>query len=386
MFLPFLPLLVSGVPALAILISVILTIRKMREEMYVPRSAPLIAILITGVAVLLYMVLTGTQLNPAVAVPVGVCGLILGLIEGRATQLYYRGPIVVGKRTVGYLVIWGIAYILTLLLAQLQVAAFYAAGMMVLIFGFGVALGDNLMLLARQGAVKRQPYVAPVTVSAAAPAARPAQGPVYQQPVYAGAPAPAQVNIQLQYQPVPAQPVAQPTAPVAAPVTRKSGGGCGKVLGCGCLAVLLLLVCVVGGVVAVSTGVISQDTVLSLIGQGPGSIEYSNFADNTLHVTMTRLDVQQDARPGTPVATPSPSTLRLNAFDVLTYQVSQPSRLRVDFGSAEGKRDVGTCNLSVASGDAYQFVVLPDKVVVNRSNNPSSVGTDYVIDTSALCK
>jgi hypothetical protein len=56
----------------------------------------------------------------------------------------------------------------------------------------------------------------------------------------------------------------------------------------------------------------------------------------------------------------------------------------VNFGTTSGGANLGTCTLTIKSGDQYQFVTLPNNMAVNRANNPSSVGTDFVVATSAL--
>jgi hypothetical protein len=58
----------------------------------------------------------------------------------------------------------------------------------------------------------------------------------------------------------------------------------------------------------------------------------------------------------------------------------------VDFGTTSGASDLGTCTLNLASGDSYQFVTLPDKIVVNHVNQPAKTGPDFIVSTSALCR
>jgi hypothetical protein len=58
----------------------------------------------------------------------------------------------------------------------------------------------------------------------------------------------------------------------------------------------------------------------------------------------------------------------------------------VEFGTTDGGADLGACTLRIRSGDQYQFVELPTNIVVNRANNPSATGADFVIATSALCR
>jgi hypothetical protein len=75
-----------------------------------------------------------------------------------------------------------------------------------------------------------------------------------------------------------------------------------------------------------------------------------------------------------------------NAFDIRTYRVGQPGQYQIDFGTSSGAADLGSCSLSVHSGDHYQFVTLPERIVINRVDDPVSVGTDLIVSTSTLCR
>jgi hypothetical protein len=76
----------------------------------------------------------------------------------------------VGKRSVGYLILWGLAYLVTMLLSQLGNAALHAVGILTMLFGVGTAVGSNLVLLVKQLTVKPQPAVVlPPAMPPAAP-------------------------------------------------------------------------------------------------------------------------------------------------------------------------------------------------------------------------
>jgi hypothetical protein len=145
------------------MIMLIQTILKMREETYVPKLAPIITIVTTSFIVVLYVILTGAPINWLLAVLLLSLGLLFGLAEGQMTRLYYRGPIIVGKRSVGYLILWGLAYLMAMALTQTGNAALHAVGVLTMMFGLGTALGDNLNLLVRQSTLKPQPAIPPLS-------------------------------------------------------------------------------------------------------------------------------------------------------------------------------------------------------------------------------
>jgi hypothetical protein len=178
------------------------------------------------------------------------------------------------------------------------------------------------------------------------------------------------------------QPV-QPGQPAQAPagaLPKQKGRGCGRWLLAGCL-VLILGGCVagVGGYLAYQGGMLTPDMVLGLVGLGPAAIEVDNFRDEIVYVSIAQLDAPADS-------TPLGASLDLNAFDIRTFRVGQPGQYQIDFGSSSGVADLGSCTLSVRSGDHYQFVTLPERIVINRVDDPVSVGTDLIVSTSSLCR
>ncbi len=185
------------------------------------------------------------------------------------------------------------------------------------------------------------------------------------------------------YPPLPPQPFAgwQPAGyPPPPPPPARKGSGCGPWLLAGCA--LTLLVCIIlsiGGFVAYQSGWITTATLLTWAGLGPGDIEVDNFRDDTIQVSILQLDVPEDA-------TPAQAVLELNAFDIRNYTAQSPGRYRVDFSASGSGVELGTCTLNVRSGDQYQFVALPEMIVVNRVNNPVATGADLIVATSALCR
>lgn len=172
----------------------------------------------------------------------------------------------------------------------------------------------------------------------------------------------------------------QPVPTYRPPQPAKRGWGCGRWFLTGCL--FFLCVCGItgaGGFVAYRMNWITAEMGLNLLGMGPGDIEFDNFRDDTLQVSILQLDVAQDS-------TPLQANLEINAYDIRMYRVQNPGRYRVDFGTTYGGSDLGSCTLTVKSGDLYQFVPMPEKIVVNHVDDPPAAGTDLIVSTSALCR
>jgi hypothetical protein len=182
--------------------------------------------------------------------------------------------------------------------------------------------------------------------------------------------------------PPPYVPPAPYVVPPAAQVPARS-----SVRGCLVLIVLIVLL-VVGGYLAVQSGAITATSVLktylNLTGQGRATLEVDNFRDDAIIVNLQQAT--------TPTASSQDSfqflagTMKLKAFEVKLLHVQNPGKYRVDFLTDKEGTKLGSCTLTVRGGDQYQFFPRPDKIVVNRANNPSKVGTDFVVSTSSLCR
>ncbi len=162
--------------------------------------------------------------------------------------------------------------------------------------------------------------------------------------------------------------------------SKPRGGNCG---GCGvkgCLvSIALLLVAGIGGFVALQSGALTLTTALNWVGLGPANIEVDNFRDERIAVTILQIETPRDAAP-------AQISFDLKPFDIRTWVAENPGRYRVTFRIAPNHAPLGECTLTLKSGDEYQFVTLPDRLVVNRVNNPVAVGSDLIVASSRLCR
>lgn len=182
-----------------------------------------------------------------------------------------------------------------------------------------------------------------------------------------------------------APPVAPPQAQTQAPAPASSqGGGCGgclKPLACGCLVLVLLLVAGGGGLYwGITSGALTLPGIMTLLGMGPARIEVNNFRDDRINVLIQPMDNRTDD------TSLLDTTLKLSSFDVKSYRTTQTGRFRVMFLAASNGASLGVCNLTMRNNDQYQFVALPDRLVVNRVNSPPATGRDLLVATSALCR
>jgi hypothetical protein len=213
----------------------------------------------------------------------------------------------------------------------------------------------------------------PTGASAAPPLNLPpaAPPPAYTPPLPAPTPA----------APSPYVPPPAPAPYVAPPaVVPQKSGGCGRTLLLGCLVLVVACGLLAGGLyLGVTTGAVTTRTLLNLVGLGPARITVNNFRDDEIRVHILQLDVPDDSFP-------AQTTLDLDPFDVKSFSVGNAARYRATFALQADDSALGECILRVNAGDDYQFIAVPERIVVNRENSSPARGSDLVVATSALCR
>lgn len=164
--------------------------------------------------------------------------------------------------------------------------------------------------------------------------------------------------------------VVQPSVAVASPRRRRRPG---------CLLILLILVIVVplAAFGAFRLGLVTPQTLLNLIGQGPGYIEVDNLQDDTITVSVADTSTASDAA--------SPSSGSLNSFDIRTLTAPKAGGYMVSVAGSSGTA-IAACTVDLHSGDTFLFVVLPDVTIVHRNNDNVSQGSELNVTTSSLCR
>jgi hypothetical protein len=131
----------------------------------------------------------------------------------------------------------------------------------------------------------------------------------------------------------------------------------------------------------------TQQKVLALVGQGPGSIQIENLSDVTVFVFATS-QLDRTSTDGT-----IPNFLwELGSFGTNSKDDQNAGAYRIDFGTQSGEMDLGTCIFQLKSGQVFHFVVLPDDILIDRTEyppildrEPASID-DLVVADSSLCK
>ena len=138
--------LASSVLSVVVLV---LTIRKLGQESRYSKLPPLIGMVVMALVTALYIWLSAVQFNYLVGLGLLVVGFLIGLLQGRSSKVYLRDEKVMVKRSIAAMILWGVAYLLSLALTLTQHPLLAAGGVLAMLFGLGTTLGTNLNLLAR---------------------------------------------------------------------------------------------------------------------------------------------------------------------------------------------------------------------------------------------
>ena len=184
---------------------------------------------------------------------------------------------------------------------------------------------------------------------------------------------------------VPEQVFAPPSARQPA---KKSGSGCSLwPLG---VYIVLFVACLGlfgGAYYLYKSPKATQQKALTLIGQGPATIQIENLADVTVYVFATGVLDRVKGDDTTP-----DFLWNVNSFGANSVTNQKAGVYRIDFGTQSGDMDLGTCIFNLKSGQVYHFVVIPGYVLVDRTgyppilNRPPTSSDEYKVTTSSLCK
>jgi len=112
--------------------------------------ALLLSLLLSLIALPLFIWLSGARLNLWLGVPAFVLGLVVGTIRGLTTRLSYEGGQVVARRSWLFLLGWGASLVLAQALAMAGSALLAAAGLIPLYLATGTEVGIQANLLLRR--------------------------------------------------------------------------------------------------------------------------------------------------------------------------------------------------------------------------------------------
>ena len=213
----------------------------------------------------------------------------------------------------------------------------------------------------------------PSTAPAMSPPAQPRQQPPPQRPRGAGY-SPPQAS-----QPPSAPPPQASAPPPTTPAKKKKRRSWLRT----CLLLFVLLACGLVTVAGVgyylfSTGALSRRTVLNTVGLGAGEIALVNIADSPLDARLYQLDTES----GDPELAHSG---RLEPLDMGGFGGIEPGRYELVLSTLDGFPPESRCTMQIASGDQYQFVVVPEGIAVTLNQQGAQAAAELDVLTSPLC-
>ena len=133
-----------------VLLSVFVMIRSLRRDQRLTSRSLITQMLVSLVFIIAYALLLRVSVSLALSTPLLVLGLILGVLWNRTTHLRLQKGEVFGRRSIWYLVIWGLSFSITQLMALTASAEIVSYGLSTVYFSTGLAIGTNGSLLFRR--------------------------------------------------------------------------------------------------------------------------------------------------------------------------------------------------------------------------------------------
>ena len=133
--------------------SMFLMIKSIGRRRRIGQRNLLIQLGLSPTFLIVYALLLGLSVSPKWAIPLIIMGLGIGLFWGNSTQLDARGGEIYGTRSIWYLLMWGLSFILTQVLVLFATEGLAAGGLAVMVFSTSAAVGMNGLLLLRRSAL-----------------------------------------------------------------------------------------------------------------------------------------------------------------------------------------------------------------------------------------
>jgi hypothetical protein len=146
-----------------------------------------------------------------------------------------------------------------------------------------------------------------------------------------------------------------------------------------CGAVCLLVTTGLGGYYAFSQGLLSQREVLNAVGLGKGEITIINISDDSINTELFLLESESGG-------VESVNNERIAPFEISGFGGIQPGMYNLQIESPSGLPIGGICSLTIASGDSFQFVVVPSGIAVSQEGVEAQSADDIDMSTSELCR
>lgn len=135
--------------------SITMMVRSLKKERTITVRSLLLQVLIGIAMLIIYATLLKIDPPTGFSWALLVLGLLIGIWQSRTTALTVQGSRVLGKRSVWFLVIWGISFTLTQLLALFGRSEWASYGLLTIYLSTGLSVGANLgLFFRRQQALK----------------------------------------------------------------------------------------------------------------------------------------------------------------------------------------------------------------------------------------
>ena len=129
---------------------IVVTLVTFRKERRIGTFSLLLSAGLSLIILPVFILLSGARLRLLIGLPLLMIGLLVGVLRGFATRIYYRGGHVVGKHSLWFLAGWGLSMVLAQLLALAGSTLLAAVALMPMYLSTGTQVGITGNLLLRR--------------------------------------------------------------------------------------------------------------------------------------------------------------------------------------------------------------------------------------------
>jgi len=142
--------ILGGLSSLFIFMMTIFSVVTMRK----PRKISVLSTLISGIIALLALLSTvylgGLQVNPLLALPALLLGLLFGFMRGQLVKFSLVGKQVIGRNSILFIILWGFSLGTSLLLGLLDWPLLASLGLIPVFTSTGLQIGFYVNLFLRR--------------------------------------------------------------------------------------------------------------------------------------------------------------------------------------------------------------------------------------------
>ena len=142
--------LLGGLSSFFIIVMTVVSAFSMRKPRKISALSVFFSAIIAFLVLLVMLLIAGFKVNPLLAVPALLLGILFGLVRGQLVKFSLVGQQVIGQNSILLIILWGFSLGTSLLLGLLNSPIIASLGLLPVVFSTGLQIGYYLNLFLRR--------------------------------------------------------------------------------------------------------------------------------------------------------------------------------------------------------------------------------------------